>query len=65
MFCFRSPPPPNLPGGQAHKLAFNYYCDRDLRRDVKPPTTQPSAKLVTDKSETELKYVCVHVCVLQ
>ncbi|XP_003382949.1 PREDICTED: NADH dehydrogenase [ubiquinone] 1 alpha subcomplex subunit 7-like [Amphimedon queenslandica] len=49
----RSPPPPNLPGGEAHKLAFNYYYSRDRRRDVQPPIISSSSKLVADKSDIE------------
>lgn len=51
----RSPPPPNLPGGEAHKLAFNYYYTRDGRRDVQPPTVLSSSKLVADKSDIEVE----------
>ncbi|MFH4983319.1 hypothetical protein AB6A40_010028 [Gnathostoma spinigerum] len=33
----RDQPPPNVPGGVHHKLAENYYLDRDARRSVIPP----------------------------
>ncbi|EGD75758.1 hypothetical protein PTSG_12651 [Salpingoeca rosetta] len=31
----RSPPPPNLPGGPAHKISNNAYYTRDIRRQPK------------------------------
>lgn len=33
----RNPPPAALPDGVHHKLAHNYYMDRDARREVEPP----------------------------
>merc|ERR1712168_48239 len=39
----RSPPPPNIPPGPAHKLSDNYYYNRDTRREVAKPTVIMSA----------------------
>ncbi|VDN42586.1 unnamed protein product [Gongylonema pulchrum] len=33
----RTRPPASLPGGVHHRLANNYYMDRDARRGVEPP----------------------------
>lgn len=55
----RSPDPPNLPPGPAHRLADNYYFSRDLRRAVQPPTMVSSYKQLTESSEAITRYQLV------
>lgn len=50
----RSPPPPELPDGPAHKLHDNYYCVRDVRREVKPPQSiADGGKLLIGESKQD------------
>lgn len=54
----RSPPPPNIPGGPAHKLSANYYYARDARREVAPPEViATGAKQVTAGESSAVKRV--------
>ncbi len=47
----RSPPPPSLPEGPAHRLANNYYVSRDDRRRVTPPEVLSTHKQLREGSD--------------
>lgn len=53
----RTQPPPEVPGGPAHLLSANYYCQRDPRRVVAPPIDLVQQKLLAggdDKASAKL-----------
>ncbi|XP_064386830.1 NADH dehydrogenase [ubiquinone] 1 alpha subcomplex subunit 7-like [Halichondria panicea] len=47
----RSPPPPKIPEGPAHRLANNYYVSRDDRRRVTPPQVLSTHKQLREGSD--------------
>ncbi|XP_030748125.1 NADH dehydrogenase [ubiquinone] 1 alpha subcomplex subunit 7-like [Sitophilus oryzae] len=58
LLATRSPPPPVLPDGPAHKLSANYYFTRDARREVGPPEViSPLPKQIEASGATEVKRI--------
>ncbi len=53
----RSPDPPNIPPGINARLAANYYCSRDARRAVQPPTVAASYKQIAGSPDTVTRLV--------